>query len=293
MVWTIPNTFTGGTPANANEMNENFTSIKQFVDVLETQGANNEIDISTLTTNKADINGSTEQRFSVANPVSSMDAMNLQTFQNLTLNSRNVINGLVLSKSNNNTISATAGYCYDSTYEYMISSASNLTKSETLGANTTYYVFICADAQGSNPQLVFTTSSTTPTLPSGYDYYRRIGSFKTNDDSQISTVNSESSPSFVSGEQLSGNGYIRLANGLTIQWGSLSITQGTFNVTLPVAFTSNFFCVTCSSSYVYGQGTDRQRGLIGASPSGLTSFQIVTASGNTSPWTAYWIAIGV
>lgn len=191
MVWTIPNTFTGGTPANANEMNENFTSIKQFVDVLETQGANNEIDISTLTTNKADINGSTTQRFSVANPVSSLDAVNLQTLKDLTLNSRDTINGFKLSKTNNNTISATPGSCYDSTYEFMITSTLTLSKSEGLGANATYYVFVCGDAQGENPQLVFTTSSTTPTLPSGYDYYRRIGNFTTDGYANINRVLNE------------------------------------------------------------------------------------------------------
>lgn len=191
MVWTIPNTFVGGTPANATEMNENFTSIKQFVDLLETQSASNEIDISNLTTNKADINGSTEQRFSVANPSSSLDAVNLQTLKNLTLNSRDTINGFKLSKTSNTTIAATPGSCYDGTYEYMIQSTLTLSHSETLGANATYYVFVCADEQGENPQLVFTTSSTTPTLPSNYDYYRRIGNFTTDGDANINKVLNE------------------------------------------------------------------------------------------------------
>lgn len=194
MVWTIPNTFVGGTPANATEMNENFTSIKQFVDLLETQSASNEIDISNLTTNKADVNGSTEQRFSVANPSSSSDAVNLQTLKNLTLNSRDTINGFKLSKTNNTTIAATPGSCYDSTYEYMIQSTLTLSHSETLGANTTYYVFVCADEQGEQPQLVFTTSSTTPTLPGGYDYYRRIGSFTTDGSANINKVLNEGQP---------------------------------------------------------------------------------------------------
>lgn len=193
MVWTIPNTFVGGTPANATEMNENFTSLKQFVDLLETQNASNEIDISNLTTNKADINGSTEQRFSVADPSASLDAVNLQTLKNLTLNSRDTINGFKLSKTNNTTIAATPGSCYDSTYEYMIQSTLTLSHSQTLGASTTYYVFVCADQQGEQPQLVFTTSSTTPELPAGYDYYRRIGRFTTNSSARIDKVFSEGS----------------------------------------------------------------------------------------------------
>lgn len=295
MVWTIPNTFTGGTPANANEMNENFTSIKQFVDVLETQGANNEIDISTLTTNKANINGSTEQRFSVANPVSSMDAVNLQTLKDLTLNSRDTINGFKLSKTNNNTISATPGSCYDSTYEFMITSTLTLSKSETLGANTTYYVFVCADEQGEQPQLVFTTSSTTPELPAGFDYFRRIGRFTTNSDSQIENIYNENSQAISTSENLSETGYVKLTNGLVFQWGVTPMSQGSRSIILPTPFTKNFFNVQVTSNTVQGQGTDRQRGLVGASPNGLTAFTITSGAGLApSPgWKVYWFAIGV
>ena len=43
MVWEIPYTFTAGTKAKANEVNGNFTSIKQFVDQLESNLATAEL----------------------------------------------------------------------------------------------------------------------------------------------------------------------------------------------------------------------------------------------------------
>ena len=36
--------------------------------------------------------------------------------------------------------------------------------------------------------LAFSTNSTTPTLPAGYDYFRKVGSFTTNSSGNIDTV---------------------------------------------------------------------------------------------------------
>ena len=191
MVWTIPNTFVAGTRAVAQEVNENFTSAKQFMDQLETQVASNEIDISTLQTNKANINGDSTETFAVANPNSDYEAVNLQTLEDRTLNSRGVINGFTLSKVGNKQINAAPGYCYNNTFEYMIKSTLTLTKTETLSANTTYYVYAVADAQTDEVQLEIDTSATTPSLPTGFDYYRRIGRFTTNSSGNIDKVFSE------------------------------------------------------------------------------------------------------
>ena len=196
MVWTIPNTFVAGTKARANEVNENFTSIKQFVDTLEVQASTNEIDITNLTSTKANTNGNNQERFQVANPTASYDAVNLQTLESKTLNSRSVIDGFTLSRFNDNTITAAAGNCYDSTYVYMISSTASIQESATLGANATYYVYVCADSDTSTCELVFNTSPTTPELPSGFDYFRRIGRFTTNSSSNIDQVLSEGAANF-------------------------------------------------------------------------------------------------
>lgn len=295
MVWTIPNTFVAGTKARANEVNENFTSLKQFIDTLEVQASTNEINITNIENNKANINGSNQQRFQVANPTASFDAVNLQTLKDKTLNSRSVIDGFELSKFDNHTITASAGNCYDSSYVYMISSSTSLQESvESPGENATYYVFVCADEQSNENQIVASLSPTTPEVPTGYDYYRRIGKFTTDGDGYIDSVISENSSPISSDEQLEPNGYVKLTNGLIIQWGSLTVDQTGRDVTLPTPFTKFFFTVQVTSSLVQGAGTDRQRGLIGAAPSGLTGFHIYSGAGVTSStWTAYWLAIGV
>lgn len=192
MVWTIPYTFVAGTKARANEVNENFTSLKQFVDQLEVNEANNEINITNLESNKANLNGSNTELFSAADPTSNYNVVNLQTFERLTQNSVQIITGYKLSIFDNDTITAEAGACYDSTFAHIIVSASSLQVSDSnIGANVTRYVYVCLDSDTSQTELVLSTSNTTPTLPSGYDYFRRIGSLVTDDDGNIKEVYSD------------------------------------------------------------------------------------------------------
>lgn len=196
MTWIIPFTFIAGTKAKANEVNGNFTSLKQFVDSLETQGAENEVAIQQLEQTKADLNGNPDQRFQVDDAVNTKDAVNKETLSNLIDNTKELIKGFKLSKFNDNTISSTAGSCYDSTYEYMIISTISLSKSqENLGQNATYYVYVCMDKETKANQLIFSLSATTPELPADYDYFRRLGKFTTDSTGKIDTVTSDSGAS--------------------------------------------------------------------------------------------------
>lgn len=189
MVWEIPYTFIAGTKAKANEVNSNFTSIKQFVDQLESNLATTELDISNLEANKADINGNQNEIFQVANAENNKDAVNLETLKDQTANSLDAIRGFIPSKSNATTISCTAGDCWDSTYEQMISSSKTITLQDTsLAKNATYYIYVCYDKETSGCKLAFSTNSNTPTLPAGYDYFRIVGSFTTNSSGNIDTV---------------------------------------------------------------------------------------------------------
>lgn len=189
MVWEIPYTFIAGTKARANEVNGNFTSIKQFVDQLESNLATAELDISNLEANKADINGNQEEIFQVANAENNKDAVNLETLKDQTANSLDAIRGFIPSKSNATTISCTAGDCWDSTYKVMISSSKTIRLQDTsLAKNATYYIYVCYDKETSGCKLAFSTNSTTPTLPVGYDYFRKVGSFTTNSSGNIDTV---------------------------------------------------------------------------------------------------------
>lgn len=254
MVWTIPNTFVAGTKARANEVNDNFTSLKQFVDGLEVQASTNEINITNLENNKADLNGNNQQRFQVANPTASFDAVNLQTLQAKTLNSRSTIDGFQLSKFNNTTITATAGNCYDSTFEYMISQATSLQVSNSsLGENATYYVYVCADAATSTNQLVLDTSSTTPNLPPDYDYFRRIGTVITDDNGNIDSVLSIGNN--YSGT-LTNSGWVKLPNGLQLVWGTTGNVgaSSSSNVTFTRDFDSACFVVMVTPISYGGRG---------------------------------------
>lgn len=189
MPFNIPYTFQAGTKAKANEVNENFLAVKQFVDILEDNEATNEINIADLQTNKANVNGNPEQRFQCSDATASHDAVNLGTLIEYVDNTREVIRGYELSLFNTTTIQATPGSCYDSTFEYMILSNINLTvQTSSLAAETTYYVYVCADSDTKTNQLVYSTNNTTPSLPVGYEYYRRIGTFVTDDEGAISGV---------------------------------------------------------------------------------------------------------
>ena len=295
MVWTIPNTFVAGTKARANEVNENFTSLKQFVDTLEVQASTNEINITNLENNKANINGDNQQRFQVADPTSSLDAVNLRTLENKTLNSRSVIDGFDLSKFNDTTITATAGNCYDSTFVYMISSSTSIQKSQTgLGNNATYYVYACAQESSGTVELVFNVSPTTPELPSGFDYFRCLGYFTTNDNGNIDKVFKDGIQPITTDESLNETGYVVLTNGLIIQWGVTNVpgTNTSATVTLPISFTTTFFNINCSPAYVVASD-NWDRGIAGAYINSLSSFTIVRGRGMSENSNVYWIAIGI
>lgn len=188
----IPYTFVAGTPAKSSEVNSNFQAVKTITDQNEVNIAQVEIDITTLQTTKADLNGAIENRFEVADPNGNYDAVNLQTFERLTANIKTYISGFVLSKYDNTTIAATPGSCWDSTGVYIFSSTAAMQVSQSnLGASATYYVYITGGSNVDN-ELVISSSDTTPELPVGATLFRRLGRFKTNSSGKISDVFSES-----------------------------------------------------------------------------------------------------
>jgi len=112
----------------------------------------------------------------------------------LTSAMRGLIRGLTLSNNGSdatNDIDIAAGHCVDSTGVVLMSisaltkrSDANFTAGTNQGAldtgavgNGTYHVFgIYKDADGSG-DILFSLSATSPTMPSGYTKFRRIGSF--------------------------------------------------------------------------------------------------------------------
>lgn len=290
MVWIIPNTFIAGTKAKANEVNENFTSAKQFMDNLETEQATNTADILQLEQNKADLNGSFEQRFQVADATNSFDAINKQTLLNLVKNTQEVIKGFVLSKFNDTTVSATAGSCYDSTFVYMITSATSLSKAqENLGNNAKYYVYVCADKDNGKCELVISLSNTTPELPAGFEYYRQLGYFTTDGSGKISQVLNNDDT--VAGK-ISANGYITLNGLVTIQWGyaDVNLNNNSVDVNLPTTYKTAHLCCVCSPNNSWSNG-DWDRICIGCQPISLSKIRFT--GGRSAAYRVYYISIGI
>jgi len=187
-----PFTFTAGTKARANEVNDNFDVLYSQVNSNITEIENNAEDIDELTLNKANVNGNSTQRFSVADPVSNSDAINKQTMFEYLGNTLDYISGLTISKDSGNpnkAILVTPGAAYDSTHSVVLKLAGNTTKTNTTqAANATYYVYIIGNATGSSIDILISTTNVNPTLPSGYTVYRLIGYYTTNSSSNIYNV---------------------------------------------------------------------------------------------------------
>ena len=188
-----PYTFVAGNKARANEVNEDFDVLYQQVNTNITNIANAESDIENLDTTKANINGSSAQRFAVADPVSSGDAVNKRTLIKQIGNSIDYIGGLTISKdsgSPDDTILIDPGAAYDSTKTVVLALDVITSKQNTTqAANATYYVYIIGNSTGSTTDIIISTEASVPTLPAGYTLYRKIGSYTTNSSNAINSIN--------------------------------------------------------------------------------------------------------
>lgn len=208
-----PFNFTAGTKARANEVNENFDVLYSQVNSNMTNIENNAQDIDSLELSKANINGSSTQRFSVADAISNSDAINKQTMFIYIANTLDYINGLIISKdsgSPNDTILVSPGSAYDSSNSIVLVLDSNTSKTNlNQGANTTYYVYIIGNDSASSIDIIISQEQVTPTLPAGYTKYRQIGYYTTDGSSHINSIinlSSSYSKTFTSDAKSIGSG---------------------------------------------------------------------------------------
>jgi hypothetical protein len=187
-----PFTFVANTYAKASEVNANFDAVYSQVNSNISAIAQNATDIDNLENNKADINGSSAQRFAVADAITNGDAINKQTLFKSIGNSINYISGFTITKDNGSpedTIIVSAGSCYDSTKTIVLSLSLAITKQNlSQASNATYYVYIIGNSTGSQTDILISESSTSPGLPTGYSLYRQIGSYTTDGSAKINSI---------------------------------------------------------------------------------------------------------
>lgn len=187
----IPHTFVAGTKAKASDVNDNFEAIEEFVDGLETDVNSTQVLAESLVTDKADVNGTADETFAMANAVTEYDGVNLRTLKNLTANTKDAVTGFVVSKQSNTSIMATPGACWDISYTKMIQSATSLVRQVTsLSANSTYYVYVIMDASTEEVSLTISTSSVTPEVTTGI-YYRRLAVMTTDANGYVDVITND------------------------------------------------------------------------------------------------------
>ena len=205
MAITKPYTFVAGTKAKAVEVNEDFDVLYSETNRIGTEIINLELDIQDVNSSKANINGDATQRFQLANPENSYDGVNKNYLEGSIANVKDYISGYVITKNTSNSIRVSSGSCYDSTFTTIISSTGNITKTNsTQSANATYYVYVISDASGYNANILITTSSTNPPLPSGYTLFRRIGNYNTNSSGAIKYIVNNSNSIVLNSRDITG-----------------------------------------------------------------------------------------
>lgn len=186
-----PYTFTAGTKARASEVNANFDALYTEVNSLESKIIDYDAELQRLQNTKADANGNYLNRFAVADAVTSYDAVNKQYLQNAIGNTVTYINGLGISRVDDNTITVNPGSCYDSTDSKLLILENSLEKQNTTQASSlTYYVYLIGTEAG-NEDVLISTLDASPNLPEGYVYYRLIGKYTTDEDNKIDVISVE------------------------------------------------------------------------------------------------------
>lgn len=235
-----PFTFVANTYAKASEVNADFDALYTGANACINQVNTNITSINTLDSNKANKNGSSQEVFKVKNPENDLDAVNRQSMMKAMGNSIDYISGFTITKdqtSPNDTIVVSPGSCYDENRKILLSTTTSITKqNENQGASTTYYVYATSvNSTGIPTDITISQSSVSP----GTTLYRKIGSFTTDSNGYINSIDSYS-------------------NVVTI--GSINNSNMVPDYSRTSGRTLNTNYIAESNGYVYGLGTQSSAG---------------------------------
>ena len=232
MALIIPYTFVAGTKAKAAEVNADFQAVATEVNSQGNIITSVQATVTNLQNNKAEVNGNSSNRFSVATPVNSYDAVNKIYLTDLT---KYLLVGLQLKKDDDDYIGCSKGATFDTTYSKILQFQYDVSKQNAnQGPNTTYYVYIEGSADGSTTDLLISLSSSNPALDSGFSLYQYLGYYTTDSDGNIEVVHSAAPSSgtnalsnvipviYINGS----SGYRLWSDNYIEQWGAKS---GSFN----------------------------------------------------------------
>lgn len=135
------------------------------------------------------------------NPTDPLHATTKQYVDAVSSAPRSYLAGLTLSTAgSSSTFSVAAGVATDSTNATGISLASALSKTTSawaagnangaldtgaIATHTWYHVYVIKTTDGATTDVLLSTSATSPTMPAGYTFKRRIGAMKTDASSQF------------------------------------------------------------------------------------------------------------
>lgn len=178
---------------------------------------------------------------------------------------QNYIDGLGISYTTTS-VTIAAGICADSTNTFKISLSTALIKllssnwaegtntggldTGSKAISTTYYVFVIAKNNG-NSDVLFSLSSTNPTMPAGYLYKKMIGSVTTDSSGDIARHSMLSSRLTVVESYVNGTSWYRVwSDGWIEQGGQLStLNTTTATLTFLKSFkTLNYSCFANENS---------------------------------------------
>lgn len=225
----VPNTFVPGEVASATEVNENFNALRDGINSVSSEISSINTSIINLEDNKANKEGNQSVQFKVAKATTDYDAVNKKMLESYVGNLIYYIYGLEIKKNEqqgNDWIKVTSGQCYDSNGDYRILLENDTAyQNDIQAANKEYSVFITGektesgDTTNVDVSFVEGSSASSPTGLSSEMVYRKLGTYTTDNNNNISVINSLSNTasaeygSFtVLNQTLSGNQTTNLAS---------------------------------------------------------------------------------